>query len=80
MLLATFFMTKHGSFALYNTDEQGKEFLITEYDRRICERFITTPETLKMMFVKIEGEKQVLLNDFKTYVENKYLNGKKIEK
>ncbi len=79
ILLATFYMTNEGSFALYNTDEQGKEFLITEYDRRICERFITTPETLKMMFVKIEGEKQVLLNDFKTYVENKYLNGKKIE-
>ena len=79
ILLAAFYMTNEGSFALYNTDEQGKEFLITEYDRRICERFITTPETLKMMFVKIEGEKQVLLNDFKTYVENKYLNGKKIE-
>ena len=34
VLLATFFMTKHGSFALYNTDEQGKEFLVTDYDRK----------------------------------------------
>ena len=47
-------MTKHGSFALYNTDEQGKEFLVTDYDRKICERFIHMPETLKIMFVKIE--------------------------
>ena len=39
----------------------------------------STPETLKMMFVKIEGEKQTLLDEFKKYVENKYLNGKKID-
>ena len=31
------------------------------------------------MFVKIEGEKQKLLEEFKVYVENKYLSGKKIE-
>ena len=79
ILLASFYMTNEGSFALYNTDEQGKEFLITDYNKRICERFISTPETLKMMFVKIEGEKQTLLDEFKGYVENKYLNGKKIE-
>ena len=29
-----------------------------------------------MMFVKIGGEKQILLENFKTYIENKYLNGK----
>ena len=28
ILLACFYMTKEGSFALYNTDELGKEFLI----------------------------------------------------
>ena len=72
-------MTKEGSFALYNTDELGKEFLITEFDKRICERFISTPETLKIMFVKIEGEKQTILDKFKTYVEEKFLNNKKIE-
>ena len=79
VLLATFFMTKHGSFALYNTDEQGKEFLVTDYDRKICERFIHMPETLKIMFVKIEGKKQELLEKFKVYVETKFLNNKKIE-
>lgn len=78
ILLAAFYMTNEGSFALYNTDEQGKEFLITDYDKQICERFIHIPEQLKMMFVKIEGEKQILLENFKSYVENKYLNGKKI--
>ena len=79
ILLAAFYMTNEGSFALYNTDEQGKEFLITDFDKRICERFIHTPEQLKMMFVKIEGEKQVLLTKFKEYVETKYLKGKSIE-
>ena len=79
ILLALFFMTKHGSFALYNTDEQGREFLVTDYDKRICERFIHTPETLKIMFVKIEGEKQKLLDKFKLYVETKFLDNKKIE-
>ena len=78
ILIASFYMTNEGSFALYNTDEQGKEFLITDYDKQICERFIHIPDQLKMMFVKIEGEKQILLENFKTYVENKYLNGKKI--
>ena len=78
ILIASFYMTNEGSFALYNTDEQGKEFLITDYDKQICERFIHIPEQLKMMFVKIEGEKQILLENFKTYVENKYLNGKEI--
>jgi hypothetical protein len=79
ILLVVFYMTNEGSFALYNTDEQGKEFLITDYDKQICERFIYTPETLKMMFVKIEGEKQKLLENFKSYVEAKYLGNKKIE-
>ena len=79
ILLAVFYMTNEGSFALYNTDEQGKEFLITDYDRRICEKFIHTPESLKMMFVKIEGEKQKLLENFKSYVEAKYLGNKRIE-
>ncbi len=79
ILLAVFYMTNEGSFALYNTDEQGKEFLITDYDRRICERFIHTPESLKMMFVKIEGEKQKLLENFKSYVEAKYLENQRIE-
>ena len=31
------------------------------------------------MFVKIEGEKQAILDRFKTYVERKFLNNKKIE-
>ena len=33
-------------------------------------------ETLKIMFVKIEGEKQTILDKFKTYVEEKFLNNK----
>ena len=36
------------------------------------------PETLKIMFVKIEG-KQELLEKFKVYVEKKFLDNKKIE-
>ena len=79
ILIAVFFMTNEGSYALYNTDEKDKEYLITEYDKRICERFIHTPETMKIMFVKIEGEKQKLLEEFKIYIESKYLSGKKIE-
>ena len=31
------------------------------------------------MFVKIEGEKQKILDEFKTYVENKFLDKKEIE-
>ena len=34
ILIASFYMTNEGSFALYNTDEQGKEFLITDYDKQ----------------------------------------------
>ena len=79
ILIAVFFMTNEGSYALYNTDEKNKEYLITEYDKRILERFIHTPETMKIMFVKIEGEKQKLLEEFKIYIESKYLSGKKIE-
>ena len=79
ILITAFYMANQGSFALYNTDEQGKEFLVTEYSQRICERFIYTPEALKIMFVKIEGQKQKLLDEFKTYVEKKYLKNIKIE-
>ncbi len=52
ILLAAFYMTNDGSFALYNTDEQGKEFLITDFDKRICERFIHTPEQLNLSKIK----------------------------
>ena len=79
ILLASFYMADQGSFALYNTDEQGKEYLVTEYDKRLCERFIHTPETLRIMYVKIEGEKRKLLDIFKTYVETSHLDGKKID-
>jgi hypothetical protein len=79
ILLATFIKINEGLIALYSIDEQQTETLITEYSNRVCERFIYTPESLKIMYVKIEGEKEALLNDFKNYVETKYLNGKKIE-
>ena len=36
------------------------------------------PEDIKIMHVKIEGEKQEILNSFKDYVEQNYLK-KKIE-
>ena len=78
LLIATFFKTNEGSFALYSTDELGKESLITEYTSRISEKFIYLPETLRIMFVKIEGDKQKLLDKFKTYVEKNYLNNKPI--
>ena len=46
--------------------------LITDFDQRIAERLYHLPETLKIMFVKIEGEKQVILNEFKSYVEKNF--------
>jgi len=79
VLLAVFFKSSEASCAFYNKDEQGRESLITEFDQRISERLYHLPETLKLMFVKIEGEKQVILNEFKSYVEKNFLNNKQIE-
>ena len=79
VLLAVFFKSSEASCAFYNKDEQGRESLITEFDQRISERLYHLPETLKLMFVKIEGEKQVILNEFKSYVEKSFLNNKQIE-
>ena len=77
--MASFIKVNEGLIALYSTDEQQVETLIIEYSNRVCERFIYTPESLKIMYVKIEGEKEVILNDFKNYIETKYLSGKKIK-
>ena len=46
VLLATFFMTKHGSFALYNTDEQGKEFFGTMFHASILAKKILKKKCL----------------------------------
>jgi len=79
LLISVFFKTSEASCALYNKDEQGRESLVTEFDQKISERLYRLPETLKMMFVKIEGEKQVILNEFKSYVEQNFLDNKKID-
>ena len=68
ILLAVFFKSSEASCAFYNKDEQGRESLITDFDQKISERLYHLPETLKIMFVKIEGEKQVILNEFKSFI------------
>jgi hypothetical protein len=79
ILITIFFKISEGTCALYNKDEQGRESLVTEFDQRIAERLYHLPETLKIMFVKIEGEKQKILDEFKKYVETKFLDKKEIE-
>ncbi|MDC0250604.1 hypothetical protein OAK11_00590 [Candidatus Pelagibacter sp.] len=79
ILIGIFFKATEASCAFYNKDEQGRESLITEFDQKIAERLYHMPETLKIMFVKIEGEKQIILDEFKSYVEKNFLNNKPIE-
>ena len=79
LLTATFFKINEGSLAFYNVDDSRRESLITEYDLRICEKFVHIPEDLKIMYVRIEGEKQKILDDFKGYVEKRFLNNKAIK-
>ena len=79
LLTATFFKINEGSLAFYNVDDSGRESLITEYDLRICEKFVHIPEDLKIMYVRIEGEKQKILDNFKDYVEKRFLNNKAIK-
>ena len=79
LLTAIFFKINEGSLAFYNVDDSRRESLITEYDLRICEKFVHIPEDLKIMYVKIEGEKQKILDDFKGYVEKRFLNNKAIK-
>ena len=79
ILLGLFFKTNESSCALYTSDEQGKESLVTDFDQKIAEKLYHLPETLKIMYVKIEGEKQVILDEFKTYVEKSFLENKIIE-
>lgn len=79
ILLGLFFKANDSSCALYTIDEQGKESLVTDFDQKIAEKLYHLPETLKIMYVKIEGEKQVILDEFKTYVEKSLLKNKIIE-
>ncbi len=79
LLTAVFFKINEGSLALYNVDDSRIESLITEYDPRSCEKFIYIPEDLKIMYVRIEGEKQKILDNFKDYVEKRFLNNKVIK-
>ena len=79
ILIGIFFKATEASCAFYNKDEQGRESLITEFDQKISERMYHMPETLKIMFVKIEGEKQIILDEFKSYVEKNFLNNQPIE-
>ena len=46
LLTATFFKINEGSMALYNVDDSRRESLITEYDLRICEKFVHIPEAV----------------------------------
>ena len=79
ILVGLFFKANESSCALYTKDEQGKQSLVTEFDQKIAERLYHLPETLKIMYVKISGEKQVILDEFKTYVEKNFLNNNIIE-
>ena len=79
LLTATFFKINEGSLAFYNIDDSRVESLITDYDPRICEKFIQIPEDLKLMYVRIEGEKKKILDDFKGYVEKRFLNNEVIK-
>ena len=79
LLTAVFFKINEGSLAFYNVDDSRVESLITEYDQRICEKFVHCPEDLKLMYVRIEGEKQKILDDFKGYVEKRFLNNKTLK-
>ena len=79
LLTATFFKINEGSLAFYNIDDSRVESLITDYDPRICEKFIQIPEDLKLMYVRIEGEKKKILDDFKGYVEKRFLNNEAIK-
>jgi len=79
LLTAIFFKINEGSLAFYNVDDSRVESLITEYDPKICEKFVQIPEDLKIMYVRIEGEKQKILDDFKVYVEKRFLNNKIIK-
>ena len=79
LLIGLFFKANESSCALYIKDEQGKQSLVTEFDQKIAERLYHLPDTLKIMYVKISGEKQVILDEFKGYVEKKFLNNNTIE-
>ena len=79
LLTATFFKINEGSLAFYNVDDSRVESLITDYDPRICEKFVQIPEDLKIMYVRIEGEKKKILDDFKGYVEKRFLNNEVIK-
>ena len=79
ILVGLFFKVNDSSCALYTKDEQGKQSLVTEFDQKIAERLYHLPETLKIMYVKISGEKQVILDEFKGYVEKNFLNNNIIE-
>ena len=80
ILVGIFFKATEGFlYAFYNKDEKDKEYLITEFDQRVAERLYHMPEALKIMFVKIEGEKQIILDEFKSYVEKNFLNNQPIE-
>ena len=76
LLVSLFYKINEGSLALYNIDETGRESLITEHTQQIAEKFYQLPEDIKIMHVKIEGEKQEILNNFKDYVEQNYLKKK----
>jgi hypothetical protein len=76
LLVSLFYKINEGSFALYNVDESGRESLITEHAQQVAEKFYQLPEDIKIMHVKIEGEKQEVLDSFKNYVEQSYLKKK----
>ena len=50
--------------------------LCSEYN---LEKFIHLPQDLSIIFVKIEGEKRKILDNFAIYVEKRFLQGKKIK-
>ena len=79
IIIAVFFKTKEGSLAMYDLNEQGNESLVTEFSQRISEKFYRLPEEIKLMYVKIEGEKKEILETFKKFVEQRFLNNKAID-
>lgn len=79
ILISTFFKIKEGSLAIYELNDLGSESLVTDFSQRLAEKFHRLPEDIKLMYVEIEGEKKEILEVFKKFVEQRFLNNKSID-
>ena len=79
ILISTFFKIKEGSLAIYELNDLGSESLVTDFSQRLAEKFHRLPEDIKLMYVEIDGEKKEILEVFKKFVEQRFLNNKSID-